>query len=318
MSAVETDARPQDAGPGARLQAAREAKGLTLEVLATQLKVAPQRLRALEAEAWGELPDRTYARALATAVCRALDVEARGFLAAMPGATPVALERVAEGLNQPIQNSAWSSAGHRVALGLLALLGVLLLVWMTSLGQGLRERLGWPEAAVAPETDMAAAVPGEAVVASASELAPQPTQASSAAVALPVQAASASVFGPDSAPAAASAALPAALPAAVTASAPVAVPSATAALSASSATVGGDLRLALRLRQDSWVQVQEAQGAPLISRLVRAGEQIDLAVARLPVRLVLGNAPGVDLVWRGQPQDLAAYQGQRVARLTLE
>ena len=136
-------------------------------------------------------------------------------LAAMPGATPVALERVAEGLNQPIQNSAWSSAGHRVALGLLALLGVLLLVWMTSLGQGLRERLGWPEAAVVPETDMAAAVPGDAVVASAPELAPQPTQASPATVALPVQAASASIFGTDSAPAAASAALPAAASAAL-------------------------------------------------------------------------------------------------------
>ena len=55
MSAVETDARPQDAGPGARLQAAREAKGLTLEVLAAQLKVAPQRLRALEAESLGRV-----------------------------------------------------------------------------------------------------------------------------------------------------------------------------------------------------------------------------------------------------------------------
>jgi len=35
------------------------------------------------------------------------------------------------------------------------------------------------------------------------------------------------------------------------------------------------------------------------------------------VRVTLGNAPGVRLVWRGKDQDLSAYAQSRVARLEL-
>ena len=44
------------AGPGARLRAAREAAGLSLDQVAQQLKLAPRQVKALEEESFGELP----------------------------------------------------------------------------------------------------------------------------------------------------------------------------------------------------------------------------------------------------------------------
>ncbi|MBB5203734.1 cytoskeleton protein RodZ [Inhella inkyongensis] len=299
MSEADVEAPKPERGPGAQLRAVREAKGIALDALATQLKVAPQRLRALEDEAWDQLPDRTYARALATAVCRALGADSRAFLAAMPGAAPVALERVSEGLNQPIQTPGWSANGTRGALGLVLLAGLLLGLWWLGAGDDLRARwLGAdvPDAQEGVAAEVVGALPEAPASAAAVAAAPV------ASAALQVSPPPVSVPTPPVQVLAASASEPA----------PIEAPNPAPAAEAAS------LRLALSVRHDSWVQAHDGQGQPLLSRLVRAGEQLDVPVARPPVRLVIGNAPGVDLVWRGQSQDLSAFQSLRVARLTLE
>src|SRR5690606_35688496 len=66
-----------------------------------------------------------------------------------------------------------------------------------------------------------------------------------------------------------------------------------------------------------WVEVPDATGAVLLSATLPAGakEQLDVDA---PARIVIGNAGGVTLSWRGTPVDLAPHQRGNVARLTLE
>ena len=53
---------PPIMGPGARLKAAREDAGLSVDQVAQQLKLAPRQVRALEEEDFAQLPGRTFAR----------------------------------------------------------------------------------------------------------------------------------------------------------------------------------------------------------------------------------------------------------------
>jgi len=72
----------------------------------------------------------------------------------------------------------------------------------------------------------------------------------------------------------------------------------------------------IKANQASWVEARDAQGRVLLSRLVAAGE--DLAIdGPKPVRLVIGNAVGVELRFRQQPVDLQPLTRDNVARLQL-
>lgn len=75
--------------------------------------------------------------------------------------------------------------------------------------------------------------------------------------------------------------------------------------------------LGFEVRAASWVEVRDASGSVVLSSTLQPGssEQLDVAT---PARVVIGNAGGVTLTWRGSPVDLAAHQRGNVARLTLE
>ncbi|HVR93563.1 MAG TPA: helix-turn-helix transcriptional regulator, partial [Casimicrobiaceae bacterium] len=72
------------AGPGARLRAAREAAGLSLDQVAQQLKLAPRQVKALEEESFGELPGRTFSRGFVRNYARLLHLDAQDLLAHLP------------------------------------------------------------------------------------------------------------------------------------------------------------------------------------------------------------------------------------------
>lgn len=67
----------------------------------------------------------------------------------------------------------------------------------------------------------------------------------------------------------------------------------------------------------SWVEVRDADGDVVLSATLQPGETRQLEAAP-PARIVIGNANGVTLSWRGEPVDLASHQRGNVARLTLE
>jgi cytoskeleton protein RodZ len=67
---------------------------------------------------------------------------------------------------------------------------------------------------------------------------------------------------------------------------------------------------------DTWVEVADAQGQLLVSRVLREGEQQEYSGAA-PYKVRVGNVRGTRLEWRGAAVDLAARATNNVARLEL-
>ena len=267
---------------GAQLRAARERQGMHVAALAAAIKIPQRRLEALEADRYDELPDATFARALALTVCRALKID------------PAPLPDVAGGLNAPYRER--SGRAERPAglaplrhplswAALLVLLAAALVLWLPE--GGWRSLLSDSTATPASATTASAAMPAVASVAAAAssvveEIVPAAAAPASAVVVEVVHASSAD-------PAAASA----------VAAAPVA---GLAVLRASNA---------------SWVEVIDAAGQVLLQRVLQPGESVGLD-GRLPLRLKIGNAAVTSLQFRGREVDLAPHTRDNVARLELK
>lgn len=315
------DAAPEAAppapppGPGAMLRAAREARGLSLETLAAQLKVHPRKLESLEADRLQELPDLIFVRALTQSVCRVLKLEAGPALAMLPSAPARAIEVMAEGLDQPFREpgaprlawlQGWSLRGQpRVWLAGLLGLGALILLAgpldLPSFGRGEPDSPTSAPAAsavvVVPLRPLPA--PGAGPVAQGGNpVAPAP------AAPAPTPAPARAVDAPTTAPTAPS-------PAAASAAGLQAPPAAEAPAS------GTALRLNLTGGIASWVEVRDAQGKILLSTLLRPGKEQAQIEATGPLRLVIGHAPGTELSRAGQRVDLAPHTRGNVARLEL-
>ncbi|HET8870337.1 MAG TPA: helix-turn-helix domain-containing protein, partial [Aquabacterium sp.] len=104
MSDLDSVSQGGQEGAGAYLRQAREAQGMTIEQLASTVKVPTTKLLALERNDWDVLPDANFNRALAMTVCRALKVDAGPALSRMPAAVAVSLASAKPPLNQPFRD----------------------------------------------------------------------------------------------------------------------------------------------------------------------------------------------------------------------
>ena len=279
------------------LREARQAKGLHIAALAASIKVSQRKLELLEADKVSELPDATFARALAQTVCRSLKIDPAPVLAALPQAPSYRLEGVDEGINTPFRDrpgrheptdlSAVASPAVWVpALIVVAALAVYLLPsdWVTNL----QAAISGPSAPLPVEP---AAPPAMAEVPAVEPLALDP----SAAASVPEFAASDPVGGVAAAEAVPPGSI-VAVPADAVASAPAVGP------------------LHVKAAQASWVEVVDARSQVLMSRMLQPGETVVLDGA-MPFKLKVGNAAGTEVAFRGQAIDLAASTRDNVARL---
>lgn len=332
----ESSARPPTAG--GLLKQARQAKGLHIAALAASIKVAQRKLELLEADRIGELPDATFTRALAQTVCRSLKIDAAPVLALLPAASGGRLDQMGEGINAPFRErpgrgepTDWSRvvaspAVWGPALVLLAALGIYLLPssWLSAIHftQKSAALTGAPKSSVVP------AAPGSAGAV------PEPTPASLAASAAPAApAAPAAAMGAVetvfSAPPLAVAASAAITGASISAAAPESGSAAmargeTLAVSGTLATTGTPTgagrpggALQLRASAESWIEVQDAKRQMLLSRMLMAGETVNLD-GELPLRVKVGNASGTEVVFRGQAVNLIPVTVGNIARLELK
>ena len=74
--------------------------------------------------------------------------------------------------------------------------------------------------------------------------------------------------------------------------------------------------LVFNVRKDSWIEVRDAHTV-LLSRMVKAGSTEQLEVTQ-PVSLIVGNAAGVDIEFRGVPVETKTDAKSNVARLSLK
>nr|WP_295074988.1 RodZ domain-containing protein [uncultured Roseateles sp.] len=310
-------ASPQSAG--AYLRAAREKSGLHIAALAVMLKVPQAKLEAIEGDRWQDLPDMTFVRALAKAMCRALKVDAGPVMAMLPSSEDRVLS-VSRGLNTPYRDR--SSDGFSLELlgrpvvlgagGLLVAAAVVFFMpadWLQNLSAKTQPALEAPVASV-PEAAAASAASQDLapVVAGASAL-PASQEASAPGL----------VNAPASAPAALNAV--AANTAAVNA-APVAAKPAQGATPTASAPVPapvpgvGQVPLRVKITDESWVEVVDAKGQVLLSKLLRPGDEQNL-VGTPPLKIRVGNVAGTELTLRGSAVDLKSQSRDNVARIEL-
>ncbi len=315
-----SDDRPS-VSAGTLLRRGREQHGAALATLATALKVAPAKLEALEADRLDALPDLAFARALAQAVCRQLRLDPAPVLAALPRPSGQRrLEQVAQGLNTPFTErpgrfppDEWArlTASPLVWAALLVLVAAAVVYFMP---------IGWT--AFAPEVSRLARPAASAIVvetvagAGSGALSALPAPSSTP----PAEAGTARIETVYSVPLD-RVALPAGAAAAVE---PVAAASTTttivtaAAGGVAPAAVGSaPAGLLIRTSAESWIEVSDAQGRALLSRIVRPGESVGLDGA-LPLQLRIGNAGATELSFRGQPVALMAHTRDNIARLELK
>ncbi len=89
---------------GAMLRRMREAAGVDPVLLASAMKVSPQKLDALENDRLDLLPDTTFARGLASAICRAFGADPAPVLERMPVSAP-GLRPPTQNINQPFRRT---------------------------------------------------------------------------------------------------------------------------------------------------------------------------------------------------------------------
>ena len=300
--------RPAESRPaasaGALLREARQAQGLHIAVLAASIKVSQRKLEALEADRFDELPDATFTRALAQTVCRSLKIDPAPVLALLPQhRVDDRLAHVSQGINARfrdapgrVESSDLSAFSSPAVWGpaLLIVGAVIVYFWP----QGWMPDLGADDAAPVA----AASAPEAGIVIAPIELpAVEPAPAPEVAAAASELAAPAA-----SAPTVTEAAPPAPAPAPVVADAP-----APAVVDAAADA------LIVRANATSWVEVVDARSTVLVSRLLKAGESLALDGAP-PLKVRVGNAAETELVFRGQPIDLAPSTRDNVARLELK
>ena len=254
---------------GGLLRQARQAQGLHIATLAASIKVTSRKLEHLEADQYDQLPDATFTRGLAQAVCRSLKIDSVPVLAMLPPLNEHRLEEVAEGLNMPFNErpgrlvpKEWLSVSSP-AMWIAALLVVgAVFVYVMPAGWMAVSRGGPSRAA----SDVAAVLaPTAEPVPPGAELAVAETSP---------------------------------LPASAAASSPAGL-------------------LQFRAGGQTWVEVTDANGKPLIGRLLQPGETVALDGVT-PLKVTIGNAAATQLVFRGQPQELTRFTRDNVARLELK
>jgi cytoskeleton protein RodZ len=305
-----TNAPSPTSSAGALLRQARQAQGLHIAALAAAIKVTPRKLELLESDQFDQLPDATFTRALAQTVCRALKVDAAPVLALLPPARGQRLEHVGSGLNAPFRDrpgrmapNEWAMFGNpAIWVAALLVVGALVVYLMPAhwLPTAARNAIGsGGGAASAPATAASASTTiSETIVAS-------PTGSGVASAPAPSEA-----FPP------AELASSPAVGSATTGATPVA---ATQSPVNDTATEPVAVTGVLQLRPDaqSWIEVTDARGAALISRLVEPGESVGLD-GTPPFKLKIGNAGATHVVFRGKPVELTPYVRDNVARFELK
>lgn len=75
--------------------------------------------------------------------------------------------------------------------------------------------------------------------------------------------------------------------------------------------------LVISASEDSWLEIKQADGKIIVSRIVQAGSSEVVDIDQ-PVSIVIGNAAGVKVTFRGKPVDVTSGNSSNVARLNLK
>lgn len=290
-----TEGRQQQSSVGAMLAAARQEAGMSVNEVAAQLRLSVRQIRALEEGDAATLPDPTFVRGFIRNYAKLLGLDVETLIAAYSAQLPLAAAQPISLHSENIRISGLDRKSWLPYLLAILFLLVALTVWL-----------------ILPESQ---APVSETVQLSAEDGLVSPEQESISAMqplpeALPEQ----------SLPAEVSPALPAvtaAPPATESGLASATTPPASGAEPAIAAPVPGGAKLELTYSQEVWLSVLDRDGKEIFNKTKPANSK-DVVEGLPPLQLVIGNAAGVSLSYKGKPVDLAPHTKANVARLTLE
>lgn len=310
MSDIEQPATvevPAAAGPrpGRVLAEARERRNQTVAEIAQQLKLSPNQIEALEADDYARLPGAVFVRGFVRNYARLVDLDGEALVARLElsQTATTAINAVPHSQNIPFQDT--RSARWPLLAAAVALLAAIVLIfeWLM------------PDAAEVPASASApVAVPlpvNPAPVLSVVEATETVAPAAPPVDVSAVQAVSSSAISAAATPPAV------AVPAVIAPVASPAVPSATAAPVAAKPAAAGGSELRFVFERQSWVEVRDRNDRVVFSQLNPAGAMQTVQGAA-PLNVVIGNAAGVKLSYKGKAVDLAPHTKTDVARLVLE
>ena len=249
-------------------------------------------------------------------------------LSGLPAARLHSLNQGKSPINAPFRDHgsvpALFDRGHRLNLKVL-----LAPQWLVPLGllvaaaiiYALPDRLAWPSwmgdadshaEAPMPSLDEDTALAPSSMQVAADPAVPVALPESASAVGL----AESTSMAPASAVAPASVVASEVLTPAVTQPAPLLPSPAPSAVAMAAPTVGvAPVRMVLT--DNSWIEVVDASGSKLFSRIARAGEAVELQ-GLAPFRLRIGNASAVQVSFKGQPVPLTDVTRNNTARVELK
>jgi len=321
------------------LRETREERGLTIAEVAQHLKLTPRQVEAMEAGDLAHLPGPAFARGFVRNYARFLHIDPVHFNSVLDVVREVPQPINTLPLGQMPGPTRWRFSSLPALAIAAALLALAVAGWHYGWfeprdEQYLADMMGQSAALAEPDSSAPAA--------SAPVPASQTAQSEPSAPVVDIVAASAVVVAPASpasAPVAASVPVASALAAASVPRAAVSSASSTASASTSSALIAaipqttasaplaqsaplsgpvpkGSHRLRFAFDADAWVEVRDATGKIILSRLNPAGSQQEVQ-GLAPLQLVIGNAPQVRLTVDGKETELASRTNSNVARFSL-
>lgn len=293
------NAVPHMPGPGARLQAARESKSLSIEAVAAQLKLTRGTVSALESGQWEALHGRTYARGYFVMYVKFLGLPLDELLAQFnaqytePEPTTVKVSRHAANDDRLFP---WLP---------VSLLVIVLVVCLLAYQHWSDNR----QSSVTPDEETGA--PAQL------QEEPAQTQLDTDLIA-PAEPALSTDNGPvgEIAPLSGDAAGTDFEPVEIDLSALEQPSDDAQSAVAEQLTFDNEASLTLTFNENSWVQVEDASKQVLISRVANDGETITL-VGETPLSVQLGKAQGVEVIFNEQRVDISDDIVGNVARFTL-
>ena len=316
---------------GGALRTARESQNLSIQDIASRLRLGPKQIEALETDNFAALPEPTIVRGFIRNYAKQLKINAEPLLDAYNVLVPNSdLHRliVKPSANMKMTSHNKPKSGRYLWLGLLILLG--LGAWLfyhnyvakpssTSLSEAVVGENASNESTINAESLPEAALPAaerEASLQTSTEL----TLPAAPEAAAPLNPAEANAGNG----AATTATLPGAisLPAPVESIAPIAavppvVPASPALLPPASPNPNGSAKLEFNATQETWIQVLDASGRQIYNKIIFAGSRESIDVTP-PVNVTVGNAGATSLSMNGKPVELAPHSRQNVARIKLE
>jgi cytoskeleton protein RodZ len=312
------------AGPGHRLRAVRESRHLSREDVAAQLRLDVWIIEALERDDYTALPSPVFVRGYLRNCAALLGVDATELLAessalVRPEISPRPRRRTAR---RPVRlpRIPWRAVGILLLIGMI---GAALAAWGPGLLNRFRERpqaeeesahrLMLPGQTEVPEDEISPGIQRDELPRLGGQDA-IPEAKNSLSVEPPLDEAEAT--GPLEAQREATR---------VTDSiAPLELPLDEVAAAAVPATPetpaeapARTLRIELRFREDSWVEMEAADGKRLLYGLMKGGQDRRVE-GQPPVTVVLGNAEGVEITVDGRLLDGSRYRRGGVSRFKLE